>query len=107
MKRIFLFLTVLLLLHSCARVGSPIGGTKDTLAPKVIGSNIDSSRVNVPRNIKELRIDFDEYITLKDIQQKSYYFPTNKKHQKNFTFYNCQYIFTDSMGRYFAGKYNL
>ena len=69
MKRIFLFLTVLLLLHSCARVGSPIGGTKDTLAPKVIGSNIDSSRVNVPRNIKELRIDFDEYITLKDINK--------------------------------------
>lgn len=69
MKRIFLFLTVLLLLHSCARVGSPIGGTKDTLAPKVISSNIDSSRVNVPRNIKELRIDFDEYITLKDINK--------------------------------------
>ena len=69
MKRIFLFLTVLLLLHSCARVGSPIGGTKDTLAPKVLGSNIDSSRVNVPRNIKELRIDFDEYITLKDINK--------------------------------------
>ena len=50
-------------------MGSPIGGTKDTLAPKVIGSNIDSSRVNVPRNIKELRIDFDEYITLKDMNK--------------------------------------
>lgn len=69
MKRIFLFLTVLLLLHSCARVGSPIGGSKDTIVPNVIGSNIDSTRINVSRNIKELRIDFDEYITLKDINK--------------------------------------
>lgn len=69
MKRIFLFLTVLFLLHSCARVGSPIGGSKDTIAPNVIGSNIDSTRINVSRNIKELRIDFDEYITLKDINK--------------------------------------
>lgn len=69
MKRFFLLLTVLLLLHSCARVGSPIGGSKDTLAPNVIGANIDSTRINVPRDIKELRIDFDEYITLKDINK--------------------------------------
>ncbi|WP_312074779.1 Ig-like domain-containing protein [Chryseobacterium sp.] len=69
MKRIFLLLTVLLLLYSCARVGSPIGGSKDTLAPNVIGANIDSTRINVPRDIKELRIDFDEYITLKDVNK--------------------------------------
>lgn len=56
-------------MHSCARVGSPIGGSKDTLAPNVIGANIDSTRINVARDIKELRIDFDEYITLKDINK--------------------------------------
>lgn len=67
MKRLLLVLVIGFLLQSCARVGSPVGGPKDTLAPKFLSSNIDSTRINVPRDIKELRIDFDEYITLKDI----------------------------------------
>jgi len=67
MKRLLLLLVIGFLLQSCARVGSPVGGPKDTLAPKFLSSNIDSERINVPRDIKELRIDFDEYITLKDI----------------------------------------
>ena len=67
-KYLFLFISAFLW-TSCARVGSPVGGSKDSLAPVVIGSNIDSSRVNVARNIKQLRIDFDEYITLKEIQK--------------------------------------
>ena len=69
MKQHLLWLFSALVLVSCARVGSPIGGNKDTLAPKMIGSNIDTTRINVPRDIKELRIDFDEYITLKDINK--------------------------------------
>lgn len=69
MKRFFLLFIIGFLVLSCARVGSPIGGAKDTLAPEVIGSNIDTSRVNVKRDIKELRIDFNEYITLKDINK--------------------------------------
>lgn len=69
MKRIFLLLAFIFLVHSCARVGAPVGGPKDTLAPKFLSSNIDTTRVNVRRDIKELRIDFDEYITLKDINK--------------------------------------
>lgn len=69
MKRFLLLFIIGILVQSCARVGSPIGGLKDTLAPQAIGSNIDSSRVNVRRDIKELRIDFNEYITLKDISK--------------------------------------
>lgn len=70
MKKLgFLFILNLLLL-SCARVGSPVGGATDTVAPRVVSTNIDTSRVNVPRDIKELRIDFDEYITLKDINKQ-------------------------------------
>ncbi|MCW3169276.1 Ig-like domain-containing protein [Chryseobacterium sp. 09-1422] len=69
MKRILLLLIVSFLVHSCARVGAPVGGPKDTLAPKFLSSNIDTTRVNVRRDIKELRIDFDEYITLKDINK--------------------------------------
>lgn len=80
-KLIFLFIFSLILL-SCARVGSPVGGSKDTIPPKVISSNIDTSRVNVPRDIKELRIDFDEYITLKDINKNLIISPPLKKMTK-------------------------
>lgn len=66
----YLFLTFFaLILFSCARVGSPVGGDKDTLAPKFLGSNIDSPRVNVQRDLHELRLDFDEYVKLKDINK--------------------------------------
>jgi len=69
MKQFLLWLFTSLVLVSCARVGSPVGGDKDSIGPKMIGSNIDSARVNVPRDIKELRIYFDEYITLKDVSK--------------------------------------
>lgn len=69
MKKFFLLFVAAFLLHSCARLGSPIGGPKDSLAPKFLSSNIDTTRVNVSRDLKELRIDFDEYITLKDINK--------------------------------------
>lgn len=67
---------------SCARVGSPVGGAKDTLAPQLIGSNIDSARVNVPRDIKELRLDFDEYVTLNQVQKNLIISPPIKKIKK-------------------------
>jgi uncharacterized protein (DUF2141 family) len=69
MKRILLLFVIGFLLQSCARVGSPVGGSKDSLAPKFLSSNIDTTRINVPRDIKELRLDFDEYVTLKDINK--------------------------------------
>ncbi|WBV59059.1 Ig-like domain-containing protein [Chryseobacterium camelliae] len=69
MKKIFLLFAAVFLLHSCARLGSPVGGPKDSLAPKFLSSNIDTTRINVSRDLKELRIDFDEYITLKDINK--------------------------------------
>ncbi|MCD9856630.1 Ig-like domain-containing protein [Epilithonimonas sp. JDS] len=69
MKQFLLWLFASLVLVSCARVGSPVGGPKDSIPPKMIGSNIDTTRINVSRNLKELRIDFDEYIQLKDISK--------------------------------------
>jgi uncharacterized protein (DUF2141 family) len=50
-------------------VGSPVGGPKDTLAPRFLSSNIDTTRINVKKDIHELRLDFDEYVTLKDINK--------------------------------------
>ncbi|ASW75574.1 hypothetical protein IQ37_09430 [Chryseobacterium piperi] len=79
MKRLLLLFIIGFLVQSCARVGSPVGGPKDTLAPKFLSSNIDTTRVNVPRDIKELRIDFDEYVTLKDINKNLIISPPIKK----------------------------
>ncbi|WP_313214613.1 Ig-like domain-containing domain [Soonwooa sp.] len=69
MKKIFFLFLISLLMLSCARVGSPNGGAKDTIPPKMLFSNIDTTRVNVPVTTKELRIEFDEYIKLKDINK--------------------------------------
>lgn len=69
MKRLLFLFVICILAFSCARVGSPVGGPKDTLAPKFLSSNIDTTRVNVKRDIRELRLDFDEYVTLKDINK--------------------------------------
>lgn len=82
MRKIILLLILNLIFFSCARVGSPVGGAKDTIPPKVLRTNIDSSRVNVPRDIKELRIDFDEYIALKDINKQLIISPPLKKMTK-------------------------
>ncbi len=67
---------------SCARVGSPVGGKKDSLAPVMIGSNLDSPNINVSRNLKELRLDFDEYIVLDNISKNLIISPPIKKIKK-------------------------
>lgn len=82
MKKLCFLVILNFILLSCARVGSPVGGTKDSIPPKVVSSNIDTARVNVPRDIKELRIDFDEYITLKDINKQLIISPPLKKMTK-------------------------
>lgn len=79
MKRLLLLFIVSFLVHSCARVGSPVGGPKDSLAPKFLSSNIDTTRINVKRDIRELRLDFDEYVTLKDINKNLIISPPIKK----------------------------
>lgn len=52
--------------NSCARQGSPSGGPKDVTPPKLLGSFPDTLAVNVDPNIKEIEINFDEYIQLKE-----------------------------------------
>lgn len=82
MKKILWLLFLGYVLVSCARVGSPVGGTKDSIAPVLLSSNIDSPRVNVNRNIKELRLDFDEYVTLKEVTKNLIISPPIKKIKK-------------------------
>jgi uncharacterized protein (DUF2141 family) len=82
MKKIFFLFTISLLLFSCARVGAPNGGKKDSLAPKFLGSNIDTTRVNISTHLKELRLNFDEYVMLKDVNKNLVISPEIKKIKK-------------------------
>ena len=51
----------------CAKRGSPSGGLKDTLAPRILKSTPENYSINFEGN--EIRIFFDEYIKLVDIQK--------------------------------------
>lgn len=82
MKNWFLLILVALAFGSCARVGSPVGGPKDTLAPKFLGANIDSARVKVPTDLKELRLYFDEYVNLKEASKNITVSPPLKRIKK-------------------------
>lgn len=82
MKKNIPFLIAVLALFSCARVGSPNGGEKDITPPKVVKSYPDSMAKNVPESLKELRIDFDEYVTLKDAAKQLIVSPPIKQFKK-------------------------
>lgn len=51
----------------CAKRGSPSGGLKDTLAPVIVKSTPENYSTNFDGN--EIRISFDEYIKLVDVQK--------------------------------------
>lgn len=82
MKKYIFFFGLLMILGACARVGSPNGGNKDSLAPVFLKANIDSSRVNIPTKLRELRLDFDEYVMLKDINKNLIISPPIRKIKK-------------------------
>ncbi|WKS95027.1 Ig-like domain-containing protein [Riemerella columbina] len=82
MKKFLLIFIAQFLLWSCARVGTPAGGAKDTIPPRFLGANIDSPRVNVSTQLKTLRLDFDEYVNLKNIQKQLVISPPIKNIKK-------------------------
>lgn len=59
-----LFFTVV----HCAKRGSPTGGEKDTTPPKMIKADPPNNSVNFDK--KRIRIYFDEYVVLKNIQKQ-------------------------------------
>ncbi len=61
-----LFCCVLLFSH-CAKKGSPDGGPKDSIPPIIVKSNPENFTTNFEG--EEIRIYFDEYIKLKNLQQ--------------------------------------
>ncbi|MCF6350235.1 MAG: Ig-like domain-containing protein [Flavobacteriaceae bacterium] len=64
----FYLILIMLTIYSCARRGNPTGGLKDENEPIII--NAIPSHKSVNFNTKEIKIYFDEYIKLKDIQKQ-------------------------------------
>lgn len=64
----FLFsLLTLISLFSCAKRGTITGGDKDITPPKMIGSTPKNLSTNFDKN--SIRINFDEYIKIKDLER--------------------------------------
>lgn len=70
-KRIFcsLFIMIMVLaLAQCAKRGTPSGGEKDTTPPKLLRAEPENMTINFKE--KKIRLYFDEYIKLKDVQKQ-------------------------------------
>lgn len=72
MKRIVFSITIgllgLALFPRCAKVVSPTGGPKDTLAPVMVNSIPRMNSTNFKGN--KIIVEFDEYVQVKDVQKK-------------------------------------
>lgn len=64
---LYIFLSALVV-TGCAKRGSITGGLKDTIPPVLVRSNPDNMSTNFTG--KQIRIDFDEYIKIKDINKQ-------------------------------------
>ena len=69
MKRRYLIVPILLLFVlsfvDCAKRGNPSGGKKDSIPPVIVRSNPENFSINFDED--EIKIYFDEYIKLKDL----------------------------------------
>ncbi|WP_347923732.1 Ig-like domain-containing protein [Pontimicrobium sp. SW4] len=63
-----LSLVICLVLFNCANRGTPSGGEKDVLPPEIVKSVPENNSVNF--NSKEIKIYFNEYIKLNDLQKQ-------------------------------------
>ena len=77
LKNIAFLLASLLLLTNCAKRGTITGGSKDTIAPKIINSTPDNYTTDF-KNV-EIKISFNELIKIKDINKQLIISPPMKK----------------------------
>jgi hypothetical protein len=73
----YILLLLVFAVVSCAKKGTITGGSKDTLAPKMVGSFPKNMSTNF--NGKEIKINFDEYIKLKDVNKQLIISPPMKR----------------------------
>jgi uncharacterized protein (DUF2141 family) len=67
----------LLIVYSCANVSAPTGGAKDKISPKIENQIPINGTTNFTE--KKLRIWFDEYVTVKDLNSEFLSSPPFKK----------------------------
>jgi uncharacterized protein (DUF2141 family) len=68
LSNIFLIITIGLIVANCANRGTPSGGEKDILPPEITKSSPENFSVNF--NEKEIRINFNEYVKIKNLQKQ-------------------------------------
>ncbi|NND62876.1 MAG: Ig-like domain-containing protein, partial [Flavobacteriaceae bacterium] len=66
-RNFLLVFSAVLLFSNCAKKGMPDGGPKDSIPPVIVKSNPENFTTQFTGD--EIRIYFDEYIKLKDLQQ--------------------------------------
>ncbi len=92
-KSIFKFVCLLFLaiMASCAKRGSITGGSKDTLAP-VLKSSLPKN-LSTNFNAKEIKLVFDEYVKLKNVNKQLIVSPP-MKNQPEILPYNASKVIT-------------
>lgn len=66
MKKYILYLASILIFTQCAQRGTPSGGPKDIIPPKLLRALPDTLSTNVSPKLKEINLYFDELVQLKD-----------------------------------------
>lgn len=67
-SRIFFYFFIIILVSNCARTGRPEGGPKDEEAPLLVTANPPYESVNFDQ--KEIKINFNEFIVLKNLNKQ-------------------------------------
>ncbi len=62
---IYILLTFLII-YSCAVASNPTGGPEDEYPPEILKYSLENESKNVPVDIDQIKIEFDEYIKLSD-----------------------------------------
>ena len=77
LKKAFIYLFVVLIGTRCAQITPLTGGKKDAAQPKVLRYNPENASINFTS--KQITIQFDEYIRLKDIANQFIITPQTKE----------------------------
>lgn len=77
LRKVYLYICMVFLCVRCAQITPLTGGKKDTTAPKVIKSVPENTSVNFSST--QIEIQFDEFITLKDLAGQFVITPQTKE----------------------------
>ncbi len=82
-KGIFLLISIVFLLVSCAKQSSPTGGPRDKNSPKLLESNPSEQSINTKP--QEISLTFDEFIALENASKNLIITPRLDKDKLEFT----------------------